>query len=89
MARGWWRREDGDGLSLGVGGFAGGFCGSWFQVFGWGGGLNLGWWSQPGLGVCADLNGLRREGGSVACGLPEGRNEEEKRNEEREKKKLK
>ena len=61
MARGWWQREDGDGLGLGVGGFDGGFCGSWFQVFGWGGGLNLGWWSQPGLGVCADLDGLRRE----------------------------
>ena len=65
--------EDGDGLDLGVGGFDGCFCGSWFRVFGWGGvGLSLGW--------C----GLRRE--AVWCGSPERRKEEEKRNEEREKK---
>ena len=39
----WWQREDGDSLGLGVGGFDGCFCGSWFRVFGWGGGLGLGW----------------------------------------------
>jgi hypothetical protein len=68
----WWRREDGDGLGLGVGGFDGCFCGSWFWVFGWGGG--------PGLGWC----GLRRE--AVWCGSPKRRKEEEKRNAEKEKK---
>ena len=51
----WWQlrlvaAEDGDGLGLGVGVFDGCFCGSWFRVFGWGGGLGLGWCgSRPGV----------------------------------------
>jgi hypothetical protein len=84
VSRSWWRREDGGGRrmvtvsALGLGVLIGAFVG---LGFGYLGGVVVSAWVR-----CLRQSRSIKEGGSVACGLPEERNEEEKRNEEREKK---